>query len=809
MANSRTKIFSIITTATAVAVLCLLLAVHESLNRELNMVTSQGTAFMAGLMEPDYTSAAEKYLQEVQQGYLFRPAFVESIQPVEEQPRTSFWTPEMINGVKQLSAVDWVYPIIWSNDTLFLPSGSYSLMIVPPEYFQMLGLKPAQGDFPSGETLDQVVIGSELYRELVEKGETIELDQQIKALKAGWRTPLSVSAILEPVDPRLGSMYMLQNRWLFLPLTEKMAAQVELRGAETHTIWVHARNGNEKKAVSQITEYLETVWGITEELTFFTPEDAALSEFFSQKMFLKRFNWAIALCFLVAFLNTLCTAYAILFQERRVLSIRRCIGASRTDLVKEYLAKGIQYGLISAGLGLLLALLLAQLFGNSLQVCEDECIKVDVKPGLISLVSGSLAGVGLWVVGFLWPLWNFLRQPPIVHMREARTQGVDHNRLQRVMAGIGFSVSILALITTLAIRDSFTAHINDMLDQLGGERSGSFVDWHSSYAQPGGKIRQVTKDHYALLKNRFPDIPIGWMASKGDNAEIEVLTASANLVTLRPPLMLAGRWISEEEEQKSRAVVVLGFDLAQKISAETGVPVSELVGQQWKGNSIVGVMQNWPMMRGQGYYPDVGYIPVFSTGGTGPFDWWPLVGQIPFNIPENMDMDQTLGLMSAAIKEIQFETIENTGEPQILLVNRELKALLDWRNKFHEMLGLFSIACLFLGGMGIMSSTLLWVAGRWREIGIHRAIGATQFNMFIYILRQAVRSTLIYALAGILSGLFVGAWVQYSEGVKIGFYPSWVFLSLGVAVFVALVFGGMPALWASLQRPIKTIRFME
>ncbi|MBI2054975.1 MAG: ABC transporter permease [Candidatus Sungbacteria bacterium] len=120
---------------------------------------------------------------------------------------------------------------------------------------------------------------------------------------------------------------------------------------------------------------------------------------------------------------------------------------------------------------------------------------------------------------------------------------------------------------------------------------------------------------------------------------------------------------------------------------------------------------------------------------------------------------------------------------------------------------------LIVGGIGIMNIMLVSVVERTREIGLRKAVGATNRDILQQFLTEAVILTFVGGLVGIIlgSGLTV---VLYF--VLINLLPTgWAFAlppsAIGLAVLVSsvtgIVFGIYPARKASLASPIDSLRY--
>jgi putative ABC transport system permease protein len=123
------------------------------------------------------------------------------------------------------------------------------------------------------------------------------------------------------------------------------------------------------------------------------------------------------------------------------------------------------------------------------------------------------------------------------------------------------------------------------------------------------------------------------------------------------------------------------------------------------------------------------------------------------------------------------------------------------------VLGAIASISLIVGGIGIMNIMLASILERIKEIGVRRAMGATQKDVLAQFLSEAVMISLAGGIAGIIVGVVLASAIQ--RIAHINTIVSWtsVAVAFGVSVAVGLVFGIMPARNAAKQDPIVCLRY--
>jgi putative ABC transport system permease protein len=140
--------------------------------------------------------------------------------------------------------------------------------------------------------------------------------------------------------------------------------------------------------------------------------------------------------------------------------------------------------------------------------------------------------------------------------------------------------------------------------------------------------------------------------------------------------------------------------------------------------------------------------------------------------------------------------------PELLLKQEQ-----NTKRLFNVVLAAIAAISLIVGGIGIMNIMLASILERIREIGVRRAVGASQKDILAQFLSEAVLISLAGGVAGILvgGGLSLGIQPIAKLNTIVSFFS--VFIAFGVSITVGVVFGFVPAWRAAKQDPVVCLRY--
>ena len=153
-----------------------------------------------------------------------------------------------------------------------------------------------------------------------------------------------------------------------------------------------------------------------------------------------------------------------------------------------------------------------------------------------------------------------------------------------------------------------------------------------------------------------------------------------------------------------------------------------------------------------------------------------------------------------------FETYHPKVDYKMIVPLALLERAQEQKRIFNIVLGSIAGISLLVGGIGIMNIMLASVTERTREIGIRRAIGAKRRQIIGQFLIETLVLSTVGGLIGVGLGVVIPLVIQWRAGMPVSTEPWMLGLSVGISMFIGIVFGLYPAVRAANLDPIQALR---
>jgi putative ABC transport system permease protein len=292
-------------------------------------------------------------------------------------------------------------------------------------------------------------------------------------------------------------------------------------------------------------------------------------------------------------------------------------------------------------------------------------------------------------------------------------------------------------------------------------------------------------------------IPVG----NGKERDLQILGVYPEYLQVRNLVVLAGRFFDKQDSQAHNKVGIVTQKLAEQLYGSQKEALGKTVKLNGLPFTIVGIFRERVDTFGQSEVSDNTMLIPYSVIRY--FQDTPTVKQIYFSTTD-------ASMVVPVTAQIQ-RVIQARHRPESVYKVENLTQLVAVADKTANALTMVLLAValvvLLVSGIGIMNIMLATVSQRIREIGIRKAIGATNREIRFQFLSEAVLISLIGGLIGIFIGLAIPFSVRFFTEYRIPISGLSAIIAIVVSSLVGIIFGTIPASRAAQLDPVESLRY--
>ena len=389
-------------------------------------------------------------------------------------------------------------------------------------------------------------------------------------------------------------------------------------------------------------------------------------------------------------------------------------------------------------------------------------------------------------------------------------QSIRGNLFRATLTMLGIIIGVAAVITMVALGAGAQQAIDEQMEALGGDILSVSSAGFFSRGIARNQQTLTTGDALALAQQSVsfggvvPEIDGRRQIKYGNkNLNLTVLGTTPNYADVHLFSIATGRMFNQSDDSARRRVVVLGAEVPNMLDTDATGILGKTIQIRSISFDVIGVLEAKGSSGWHNPDDDI-WIPLstaqFRVTGSD------FVETISIKVREDSSIELAMVDIESVLR--REHKILPGADNDFSIMNR--KQFLDTRQQateiFTYLLAGIAAVSLLVGGIGIMNIMLVTVTERTREIGIRKAMGATNGNIMLQFLVEAM----VLCLLGGGIGLALGIGAAYIAAEFAGWQTQVSFVSVATAftfsAAVGLVFGMWPAKRAAGLDPIEALR---
>ena len=410
-------------------------------------------------------------------------------------------------------------------------------------------------------------------------------------------------------------------------------------------------------------------------------------------------------------------------------------------------------------------------------------------------------------------------------------EGLRANKMRSLLTMLGIIIGIAAVIGILTVGNGLTGSITGSMSSLGAtnitvflqEKAGGMGGMETILGVAAPEEEDlITDEMLEALRQRYGQAVAGISvsASAGSGvardgrlyANVSLTGINEEYLAVNNTDLLAGRTIRQEDLDGRRSVCVVSDRLVENLyqgdaDAALGDEVRVELNGEYQSFRIVGIYEyDASMSISFSAEEDVTtslYIPITTANHLAGSP----EGYSTVTVQASAGTDSAA--MAQSIREFLSRYYANNEDYGVsaMAMSTMVESMSALMDTLSIAISVIAGISLLVGGIGVMNIMLVSVTARTREIGIRKALGATNNDIRIQFVVESVIVCLIGGVIGILLGAvlgYVGSSLLSDACLP---RPSYIALAVGFSMAIGVFFGYYPANKAARLDPIEALRY--
>lgn len=397
-------------------------------------------------------------------------------------------------------------------------------------------------------------------------------------------------------------------------------------------------------------------------------------------------------------------------------------------------------------------------------------------------------------------------QSEYIHLFKAAMEDFSRNKVRTALTSLGITIGVLSVVLLIALGLGLKNFIEGQFESMGANlvvvMPGSGMSGGTAGFGPGfiGGIEFDERDVATVsrVSNVKYAVPVSFRsigAEAGGESKISyVMGVNEEYFNLMNSKFIEGGPFTKADVTAATKIAVLGYSIADDLFDKPEDAFGKTVRLDPLRVKVVGVVE-----KTSDNEQDRSIIIPYKTtfGSINPRKtFWTIYAGVESK--DNVEVVKE-DIRTALLKRYNKDDFSVTEQSEILSTINQIFGVIN-----GVLVAIGSIS-LLVGGIGIMNIMYATVTERTKEIGIRRAVGATQKDIMLQFLTESVVLSLFGGLLGLVFAFLIVLIVRIFFPASINLLAVVVTLSISSAI--GIFFGVFPARRAARLPPIEAIRY--
>ena len=397
--------------------------------------------------------------------------------------------------------------------------------------------------------------------------------------------------------------------------------------------------------------------------------------------------------------------------------------------------------------------------------------------------------------------------------------GIITHKLRSFLTILGIVIGVAAVIALMSIGRGVQEDVISRIETLGSDLifvSPGATAGFGGVMGAAGSANTLTFEDATTISERVPYIN---SVAPSYSQSLQLIVGTENTRSqvsgITPDYIAAynldianGAFISEYDYQHGAKLAVLGADVAETLF-QGADPVGQTLRMEKNIVRVIGVLESKGAMMGSP--DDAILIPLtamrqmVAQPRTAQGEY--VVSAIALTVSDQEQASYVVDEISGLLRSRHQLSPNEEDDFSIRSMEEIASTMTEVIGTLTLFLGAIAAISLLVGGIGVMNIMLVSVLERTREIGIRKALGARERDIWLQFLIEAAFLTFTGGVIGVILGWAVSYIVSGTGLITTVVGADIVILAVSVSVGIGLFFGFYPAWNASRLNPIDALRF--